>query len=293
MELSRIGIWDPRLRFGDEAEIGEWAAELEELGYGVLWFPDTGGDVFGALDVLLRATSRITVGPGILNLWMHSAAEAAAGRQALIEQHGRRLVIGVGVSHAPIVEAERPGEFKNPLAATASYLDALDAADPPIPAEERLLAALRPRMLAMARDRCAGGFSYHMTPEHTERARAVLGAGKLLVVEQAVVLDTDRDRARALAREGMAMYMGLPNYTNAWRWLGFSAEDLADGGSDHFVDAVVVSGDEDAIRRRVQAHRDAGADHVCVQALAADSKALLASWRALAPATKLVELANG
>jgi probable F420-dependent oxidoreductase len=284
MELSGIGIWDPRLRFGDEAEIREWAAELEELGYTALWFPDSGGDIFGALDMLLEATNRTTVGSGILNLWMHSAAEAATGRQALIDKHGRRLVLGVGASHAPIVEAVLPGQFKNPLGATASYLNQLDAADPPVPVEERLLAALRPKMLELARDRCAGAFPYHMPPEHTERARAVIGAGKALVVEQAVVLERDRDAARALARQSLALYLSLPNYANAWRWLGFSADDLADGGSDRFVDAIVASGDEEAIRRRVQAHRDAGADHVCIQVLADDTKTLRTGWRELAPA---------
>lgn len=284
MELPAIGIWDPHLRFGDPGEVSEWAAELEELGYGALWIPDIGGDIFETLDVLLGATGRITVGTGILNLWMHPAAEAATRRQALIEQYSRHPVMGIGVSHAPIVEAVLPGQFKNPLGATASYLDELDAADPPVPLEERLLAALRPKMLELARDRCAGAFPYHMPPEQTERARAVIGAGKVLVVEQAVVLDTDHDRARALARQNLALYLALPNYVNAWRWLGFSADDLADGGSDRFVDAIVASGDEEAIRRRVQAHRDAGADHVCIQALAEDTKRLRSTWRELAPA---------
>jgi probable F420-dependent oxidoreductase len=283
MELPAVGIWDPRLRFGEEAELTEWAAELEELGYGALWIPDTGGDIFAALDVLLGATRRITVGTGILNLWMQPAAEVAARRQTLIEQHSRHPVLGIGVSHAPIIDSLLPGQFKNPLQATVSYLDELDAGDPPVPVEERILAALRPKMLELARDRCAGAFPYHMPPEHTERARTVLGAGKMLVVEQAVVLEPDRDTARAVARQSLAQYLALPNYVNAWRWLGFSADDLADGGSDRFVDAVVVMGDEDAIRQRVQAQRDAGADHVCIQVLADDTKSLRATWRDLAP----------
>jgi probable F420-dependent oxidoreductase len=283
MELTEIGVWDGKLRYGDEAEIAEWAAELETLGYGALWIPDAGGDLFASLDVLLSATTRITVGTSILNLWMHTADETAAGRQALIAKHGRRPVMGIGVSHAPLVDAIRPGEYKNPLQATASFLDGLDATDPPVPAEERLLAALRTKMLELARDRCAGAFPYHMPPEHTERARAVLGAGPKLVVEQAVVLDTDRARVRALARQTLAMYLALPNYVNAWRWLGFSADDVADGGSDRFVDAIVVSGNEDAIRRRVREHLDAGADHVGIQALAEDTKTLRTTWRELAP----------
>ncbi|HYH49887.1 MAG TPA: TIGR03620 family F420-dependent LLM class oxidoreductase, partial [Acidimicrobiia bacterium] len=236
MELGDIGIWDARLRYGDEAEIAAWAGELEELGYGALWLPDAGGDIFAAMDVLLSATTRVAVGSGILNLWMHTAAQTAAGRQALGERHGRYPVIGIGVSHAPIVEAVRPGEFDNPLAATADYLDALDSTDPPVPREDRLLAALRTRMLELARDRSAGAFPYHMPPEHTERARAVLGEGPKLVVEQPVILGTDGARARTLARQSLAMYLALPNYVRAWSWLGFSADDVADGGSDRFVD---------------------------------------------------------
>ena len=284
MELPAVGIWDQRLRFSDEGEIRDCAAELEELGYGALWIPDVGGDTFGALDLLLGATRQVTVGTGILNLWMHPAGEAAAGWQALTERYGHRPVLGVGVSHAPIIDALLPGEFKNPLEATASYLDQLDAADPPVPAGERLLAALRPRMLELARDRCAGAFPYHMPPEHTERARAVIGPDRVLVVEQCIVLGRDRDAGRAAARQALAMYLALPNYVNAWRWLGFSDDDLADGGSDRFVDAVVASGDEDAIRRRVQAQHDAGADHVCVQVLADDTKTLRRDWRDLAAA---------
>jgi probable F420-dependent oxidoreductase len=284
MELPAIGIWDQRLRFGDEDEISESAAELEELGYGALWIPDIGGDIFASLNLLLWATRRIVVGTGILNLWMQDAIESAARWHRLVRDHDRRPALGIGVSHAPLVDAMLPGQFKNPLEATASYLDALDAVNPPVPADDRLLAALRPKMLELARDRCAGAFPYHMPPEHTERARAVIGPDRLLVVEQCVVLGRDRDAARAVARQSLAMYQALPNYVNAWRWLGFSEEDIADGGSDRFVDAIVATGDEEAIRGRVQAQRDAGADHVCLQVLADDTSTLRTAWRELAPA---------
>ncbi|MDQ1503208.1 MAG: hypothetical protein QOD57_935 [Actinomycetota bacterium] len=284
MELPPVGIWDRLLRFGDEDEIQDSAAEAEELGYGALWIPDIGGDVCAALNVLLWATRRITVGTGVLNLWMQDAIETAARWHRLVRDHDRRPVLGIGVSHAPLVDAVLPGQFKNPLEATASYLDELDAANPPVPVDDRLLAALRPRMLELARDRCAGAFPYHMPPEHTERARAVIGPDRRLVVEQAVALGSDRDAARAAARQSLAMYLALPNYVNAWRWLGFSEEDVADGGSDRFVDAVVASGDVEAISRRVQAQRDAGADHVCIQVVADDLTAARTAWRELAPA---------
>lgn len=284
MELPPIGIWDRFLRFADEGEIRESAAELEELGYGALWIPDIGGDIIASLDLLLGATDHIEVGTSILNLWMHSAAETAAGWAALTERHSRRPVLGIGVSHAPLVDAFQPGQYKAPLERTADWLDDLDAAQPTVDADDRLLAALRPRMLELARDRCGGAFPYHMTPEHTERARAALGPDRALAVEQCVVLTTDLEAGRAAARENLAMYLVLPNYVNAWRWLGFGDDDVAGGGSDRLVDALVAIGDEETIRTRVQTHLDAGADHVSVQVVAPDLPSVRPVWRTLAPA---------
>jgi probable F420-dependent oxidoreductase len=284
MEVTGTGIWDRRLRDGDPGAIAEYAAELEELGYSALWFHDVGGDIFGALGLLMSATRRVTVGTGILNLWMHTPAETAAGRAALIVEHGRAPFLGIGVSHAPIINAIQPGRFTSPLETTREYLDALDAADPPVPVDERLLAALRPKMLELASERSRGAMPYHMPPEQTRRAREVLGPSALLAPEQAVLLETDPEKARTAGRTALKLYMGLPNYVNAWRWLGFSDDDLTGGGSDRFVDAVVAWGDEDAIRRRVQEHRDAGADHVCIQVISDDEKGLRETWRSLAPA---------
>jgi probable F420-dependent oxidoreductase len=284
MELPPVGIWDRFLRFGGEEEIQDCAAEAEDLGYGALWIPDTGGDIFAAVNVLLWATRHITVGTGIMNLWLQDAVESAALWHRLIRDHNRRPALGIGVSHAPIIDALLPGQFKSPLEATAAYLDELDSAQQPVPVEDRLLAALRPKMLELARDRTAGAFPYHMPPEHTERARAVLGPDRLLVVEQCVALGPDHDAALAAARQSLAMYLALPNYVNAWRWLGFSDEDVSDGGSDRFVDAIVACGDVETIRRRVQAQRDAGADHVCIQVVADDLAGARAGWRELAPA---------
>jgi probable F420-dependent oxidoreductase len=284
MELTPVGIWDRFLRFGDEEEIQDSAAEAEDLGYGALWIPDSGGDIFAALNVLLWATRRITVGTGILNLWLQDAVESAALWHRLIRDHNRRPALGIGVSHAPIIDALLPGQFKSPLEATAAYLDELDTAQQPVPVDDRILAALRPKMLELARDRCAGAFPYHMPPEHTERARAALGPDRVLVVEQCVALGPDRAAARERARQSLALYLALPNYVNAWRWLGFSEEDVADGGSDRFVDAIVATGDVDAIRQRVQAQRDAGADHVCIQVLTGVMELPREQWRRLAPA---------
>jgi probable F420-dependent oxidoreductase len=285
VNLSGVGIWDPKLRNSEPGEVAETAAEAEELGYRTLWIYDMGGDIFGALRLLLSSTQRVSAGTSILNLWMHSVEETAQGRADLEAEYPGRLMIGIGVSHAPIVDAAEPGRYRKPLQVMGDYLDGLDAAAPPLPPEARMLAALRPRMLEMARDRSAGALPYHQTPAQTKAAREALGPGKLLVVEQAVHLERDRAAAREAARRALQLYIGLPNYRNAWLSYGFSEDDLADGGSDRFVDGIVAWGDEEAIRRRVQEHFDAGADQVCIQAAAAaDDKAAREMYRTLAPA---------
>lgn len=284
IDLPQIGLYDANLRFGEPAEITRLAQEIEALGFALVWVPDLGGDIAGDLARVLSATSTLAVGTGILNLWMHEPDTIAAQWAALCGQYKDRLVFGLGVSHKPLVDALAPGRFGAPLSAVHSYLDALDYADPPLGSEERLLAAQRPKMLEIARDRCAGAFPYHMTPEHTRRARALLGPEKTLVVEQPVAFCTDHRAARELIDPHLGQYLPLPNYANAWRWLGFDDSDLQDGGSDHFVASIVAIGDEETIRARVQEHLDAGADHVCVQVLAADNEQRLEAWRVLASA---------
>lgn len=286
MELGGIGIWSGELRFGDEGEKRDAAAELESLGYSALWIPDVGGDVFGALRDLLDATATIVAATGILNLWMHTASDVGQGLTALDADHPGRTLLGIGVSHSLLIEQTHPGQYTRPLTVTRGYLDELDAVSPTVPVERRVLAALGPKMLELSRDRAAGAHPYLVTPEHTEVARATLGDGPLLLPEQHVVLETDPARARALAREGLAVYLQLPNYVNNWRRLGFTEDDFAEGGSDRLVDHIVVWGDEATIAARVQAHLDAGADHVCVQAYTGTERTGFprAEWRALAPA---------
>jgi probable F420-dependent oxidoreductase len=286
MELGPIGIWSAALRYGDRGEAGAAARELEELGFGTLWVPGgAGGDIFSAVGALLEATTRVTVATGIVNLWMHTAAETAAEHARLTRAHPDRFLLGLGVSHAPLVDAQAPGRYRAPLAAMSQYLDELDAAVPPVPTPERALAALGPRMLGMARDRSRGAHPYLVTPDHTHQARAVLGDGPLLAPEQAVVLDADATTAREVARAHLAIYLGLPNYVNNLRRLGFDEPDVQDGGSDRLVDGLVAWGDETAIAQRVADHRAAGADHVCLQVLSTDLRALnRPAWRALAGA---------
>jgi probable F420-dependent oxidoreductase len=284
MKLSGTGVWAGQLRYGEEGPIAEAAAELDELGYAALWIPDVGGDLFPAIENLLGATTRTAIATGILNIWMHEPADVAAHRASWEESWQRRVLLGLGVSHAPLIDSGNPGRYEKPYARMVEYLDGLDAAEPPVPQESRLLAALGPRMLALARDRTAGVHPYLVPPEHSARAREIVGPDALVASEQAVVLETDPERARAIARNHLAMYLPLPNYWNNLLRLGFDESDKQQGGSDRIVDAIVAWGDVDAIKTRVDAHRDAGADHVCVQVLRADYEFPKAEWRELAGA---------
>jgi probable F420-dependent oxidoreductase len=282
--LGGVGIWSSQLRYGEAGAIGEAAAELEALGFRALWIPDTGGEVFDAVERLLSSTTTITVATGILNLWMHSPEETAAARDRLTRDHGDRFLVGIGVSHARVVDAAESGRYRKPLSAMASFLDGLDAAPVPLAAPDRVLAALGPKMLELARTRSAGAHPYNVTPEHTAIARAALGPAAQLLPEQMVVLATDAAEARGIARDTLQHYFKMPNYTNNLRRLGFGEEDFAGAGSDRVIDALVAWGTPETIAGRVRAHRDAGADHVCVQVLGDPRRFPLAEWRELAPA---------
>jgi probable F420-dependent oxidoreductase len=273
------------LRYGERAAVDEAAAELDDLGYSALWLPDVGGDVFASVDALLTATRRATVATGVLNLWMHAAEEAAARYHDIAATHGPRFLVGIGVSHASLIDAGEPGRYRRPLERMTAYLDGLDGAPEPVPVSERVLAALGPRMLELARTRAAGAHPYLAGPDNTARARATLGPDPLIAPEQPVVLLEEAGRARDVARSHLAVYLTLPNYLNNLRRNGFGDDDFQSGGSDRLVDTVVAWGDEAAIARRVQEHRDAGANHVCIQVLTSDRLSLpSAEWRRLAPA---------
>jgi len=284
MRLSGTGIWSGQLRYGDPGIIAEAAAELDELGYDALWIPDVGGDVLGAVEVLLGTTRHTTIATGILNVWMNEPAAVAARRASWGDDWKQRFLLGLGVSHAPLIDHEHPGRYTKPFSKMVEYLDGLDAAAVPFPVESRVLAALRPRMLGLARDRSAGVHPYFVPPEHVARARGILGADAVIAVELAVVLDRDPSSARATARRHTATYVGLPNYTNNLREFGYADSDFAEQGSDRLVDAIVAWGDIDAIGARVRAMRDAGADHVCIQVIRPDNDIPRAEWRELGPA---------
>lgn len=285
--LGAVGIWSMGLReHPDPARRAEAAAELEELGYGALFIPGRdGGDVLGAAETLLAATRRVVVATGILNIWAHEPAEVARRRAAIDAEHPGRFLLGLGVSHATLVDRKQPGRYARPLARMRTWLDALDAADPPVPASARVLAALGPRMLALARARSAGAHPFLVTVEHTRRAREILGPDRLLAPEQPVVLEPDPSRARERARAYLRRFLAsFPNYVSNFLRLGFGDDDVAGAGSDRLVDAVVAWGDEEAIARRVAEHRAAGADHVCIQVIAGPDELPLEAWRRLAPA---------
>ena len=283
--LSGTGIWNSALRYGDPSEVGEIAGELEQLGYSAVWVGDIGGDLFGSVAMLLGATERAVVATGIANIWLRTPEETARQHAALSAEHGRRFLLGVGVSHAPLVDRIEGAEYSRPLERMRAFLDGLDAAEVPVPVDERVIAALGPKALALAAERTAGTHPYLVTPEHSATARAALGPDAIVAPEQGLVLETDPDKARPIARTFLERYMGLPNYSNNWRRLGFGDDDLADGGSDRLVDALIAWGDEEALAARVQEHRDAGASHVCVQVLTDQSPAFPRDeWRRLAPA---------
>ncbi|MDX3111142.1 TIGR03620 family F420-dependent LLM class oxidoreductase [Nonomuraea angiospora] len=276
MDIGRVGVWHPMISKAPAEEARRAAATIESLGYGSLWVNEGMGSkeplVMSA--VLLAATRRIAVGTGIANLWVRDATAMAAGAAALGDAFPDRFLLGIGVSHAPLVTG-RGHDYAKPLAAMRAYLEAMDQADQTLPVPStpapRVLAALRPKMMELSRDLADGAHSYFVPPEHTAQARRILGTGPLLIPEQAVVLESDPARAREIARAHMSHYLTLPNYLNNLRTLGFTDEDFAGGGSNRLADAIVAWGDADAITERVRAHLDAGADHVVIQPLSPDT----------------------
>lgn len=280
--LGRTGIWSGSRDWpGDPGAVAEAAAELEELGYPALWLgmADPGLALPAAV---LAATSSMAVATGIVSVWAAPAAEVAAGYHRVTAAHPGRFLLGLGASHHHVVE--RSGQqYQRPYSRVVSFLDGLDAASPPVPPEGRALAALGPRMLALAGERTLGAHPYLVTPEHTRQARELLGEGPLLATEQMAVLATSPGEARSTARAALHIYLQAPNYVASLRRLGFSEEDISQA-SDRLVDALVVWGDEEAIARRVAGHHQAGASHVCVQVLTSEPGLPRAQWRALAGA---------
>jgi probable F420-dependent oxidoreductase len=268
MELGKLGVWTG-MDGMSAAAAAAFAKRVEERGYSALWIPEgRGRNALVLASWLLSNTERLVVATGIANIYARDPVAMASGERALAEQSGGRFLLGVGVSHRPSVEG-RGHAYGRPVATMRAYLQAMRAAPygAPQPAERPLtvVAALGPRMLALSAELADGAHPYNTAPEHTAKARSILGPGKLLCPEVWVLLETDGAKARAAARQALSRYMQLENYVNGWRRQGFGDADLAGGGSDRFVDAMVAWGDETAIRARIRQHWDAGADHVCIQ----------------------------
>lgn len=254
MNLGKVGIWMPK-RFGIGA-----VAEVEALGYGALWLGSS-PSVQEAVQ-FLEASSAITVATGILNVWQHEPAEVAAAHAEARAAFPGRFLLGLGIGHP-----ETTSDYARPLATMRTFCDGLASAARPVPRDELVLAALGPRMLDLAKERSLGTHPYFVTPEHTRFARARLGADALVAPEVAVVLEPDHEAARAIARRYARTYLGLANYTRALLNVGFSEADIANGGSDRLIDAVIPHGGPELVAAAVNEHFAAGADHVCIQPL--------------------------
>lgn len=276
MDFGRLGVWT-WLDGLPAAEALAFTRRVADWGYGTLWLPEAvGRDPLVLIAWLAAQTERIGFCTGIANIYARDPMSMRAIQQTLGELAPGRVALGLGVSHAHLVTGVRGHEYKKPVATMTAYLDAMEKAlyMGQKAAEEAplVIAALRPKMLELAAQRTRGAHPYFVPPEHTRRAREILGKRALLLPEQMVMLETDAAKARAAARAAMAVYVRLPNYQNNLRWLGFGDADFENNGSDRLVDAIVAWGDERAIAARVQEHFDAGADHVCIQPLRSDGK---------------------
>jgi probable F420-dependent oxidoreductase len=288
MDLGKLGLWTFQLDLQPMARAREAVAELEALGFGAIWVPEAvGREPFANCSLLLSAGERIVLATGIASIHARTAMTMQAGWKTVTEAFPERFLLGLGVSHQPMVEGVHGHAYDKPYSTMVQYLDAMDRglffANGPTTPLRRALAALGPRMLRLSAERGEGAHPYFVPVEHTAEARSVLGAGPLLAPEQAVVFETDPTVARQVARRFMSTYLGLPNYTNNLKRLGWTDADIADGGSDRLVDAIVAWGSLDAIADRVRAHLAAGADHVCVQVIPRDQADLpMQQWRELA-----------
>jgi probable F420-dependent oxidoreductase len=269
MELGKLGVW-AGMDGMSAAQAVAFAQRIEAGGYSALWFPESRGrNALVHSSWLLSHTQRLIVATGIANIYARDAMAMANGQRTLAEQSGGRFLLGVGVSHRPMVEGLRGHAYGKPVTTMRAYLQAMRDApyQAPEPPEKPLtvVAALGPRMMALSGELADGAHPYNTTPEHTAQARSILGPGKLLCPEVWVVIETDPARAHSAARQALSRYLQLENYVNDWRRQGFGDDDLAGGGSNRFIDSLVAWGDEGAIRARIQQHWDAGADHVCIQ----------------------------
>jgi len=285
MELGKLGVW----YFLDgmpAAAAAETAQRIESLGYSALWIPETAGrNPLVHASWLLANTSKLIVATGIANIYHREPGVTVGAQKALAEQSNNRFLLGIGVSHKPFVEGVRGLTYRPPVATMREYLEKMATAPfqsvPPSEEPPTVIAALGPKMLELARDKCAGAHPYFVSPDHTAFARDILGPDKWLCVEQKVILESDPAKARELARPVAQIYAGLPNYRNNWLRMRLSEDDFENGGSDKFIDATFAWGNVEQIKARIQAHFDAGADHVCIQPVNPNGQFGDLHWEAL------------
>lgn len=285
MELRKLGVWYFTEGFSAQ-QAATFVTKVEELGYSAVWIPETvGRHPFALASWLLAHTSNLVVATGIANIYHREPGVTLSAQQTLAEQSDGRFLLGLGVSHKPLVEGLRGLHYGKPVATMSTYLDKMELSPYSGPAPKKqtktLIAALGPKMLELAARRCDGAHPYFTSPDHTLMARDILGPDSLLCVEQKVILETDCSVARSAARRAASMYLGLPNYRNNWLRMGLTEEDIAGQGSDRFIDATFAWGDLDAIRTRIRQHYDAGASHVCIQPINSNLEDRSFPWETL------------
>lgn len=265
MKLGRLGVWYPTDRL-DGVQLGDFVRLIETSGYAALWYPESRGyESMSLAAFLLSKSERLMIGSSIANIYARDAYTAQRAMVSMNSWYGDRFILGLGVSHIPMVEGLRGHRYDKPLGAMRAYLDGIHKDLPKDTEAPVLVAALGPKMLALSAEKSMGAVPYNVTPKHTAQAAAILGPKKVLAVEQKVTIETDPVRARALGRKELARYMVLPNYRNNWLREGFTEADLAQGGSDRFIDAMCLWGDAATVKKGLRAHFDAGATHVCLQ----------------------------
>ncbi len=270
MKLGRLGVWYSTDKLNG-VQLAELARTVEKYGYSAFWYPESRGyESMSLASYLLSKSERLVIGSSIANIYTRDAFTAQRAMISMNNLYGSRFILGLGVSHIPMVEGVRGHRYDKPVATMRAYLDGIHkdlaaGAEAPV-----VVAALGPKMLALSAEKSIGAVPYNVTPKHTAEAAKILGPQKMLAVEQKITLETDPARARALGRKELARYMVLPNYRNNWLRLGFTEADLADGGSDRFIDAMVLWGDAATVKKGLRAHFDAGATHVCLQPVHAD-----------------------
>jgi probable F420-dependent oxidoreductase len=266
MQLGRLGVWYSTDKLGGPQQIKQFVATVERLGYDTLWYPESRGyESLSVAGFMLANTTKLKFGSSIASMYARDAFTARRGMLSLHQLYCERFILGLGVSHVPMVEGVRGHKYEKPVPAMRAYLDGMTKGEAGSENWPIAIAALGPLMLKLSAERTQGALPYNTTPQHTAEAKKIMGPNKWLVAEQKVTLETDAAKARALGRKELSRYMVLDNYRNNWLRIGFTEADLANGGSDRFIDAMVLWGGADKVRQGLRAHFEAGATHVCLQ----------------------------